>query len=47
MIDNRKLEWLKKDGDGKLVNHRIRGLDKMTLNCLLSVWVVQARALGF
>lgn len=34
---------LKKDGDGKLVNHRIRGLDKITLNCLLSVWVMQAQ----
>jgi IS5 family transposase len=34
---------LKKDGDGKLVNHRIRGLGKITLNCLLSVWVMQAR----
>ena len=34
---------LKKDGDGKLVNHRMRGLDKITLNCLLSVWVMQAR----
>lgn len=33
---------LKKDGDGRLVNHRIRGLDKITLNCLLSVWVMQA-----
>ncbi|MBT4510888.1 MAG: hypothetical protein HOC20_01580 [Chloroflexi bacterium] len=35
---------LKKDGDGKLVNHRVRGLDKMTLNSLLSVWVMQAKA---
>lgn len=34
---------LKKDGGGKLVNHRIRGLDKITLNCLLSVWVMQAK----
>ena len=34
---------LKKDGDGRLVNHRIRGLDKVSLNCLLSVWVMQAR----
>ena len=33
----------KKDGDGKLVNHRIRGLDKITLNCLLSVWVMRAK----
>ncbi|NQT74465.1 MAG: transposase [Chloroflexi bacterium] len=37
---------LKKDGDGKLVNHRIRGLDKMTLNSLLSVWVMQVSSLG-
>lgn len=37
---------LKKDGDGKLVNHRIRGLEKMTLNCLLSVWVMQAQKVG-
>lgn len=37
---------LKKDGDGRLVNHRIRGLDKITLNCLLSVWIMQARALS-
>ena len=37
---------LKKDGDGKLVSHRIRGLEKMTLNCLFSVWVMQARALS-
>ena len=36
---------LKKDGDGKLVDHRLRGLDKITLNCLLSVWVMQARSL--
>jgi len=36
---------LKKDGDGKLVNHRIGGLEKITLNCLLSVWVTQVRAL--
>ncbi len=36
---------LKKDGGGRLVNHRIRGLDKVTLNCLLSVWVMQARSL--
>ena len=35
---------LKKDGDGKLVNHRLRGLDKITLNSLLSVWVMQAKA---
>lgn len=34
---------LKKDTDGRLVNHRIRGLDKITLNCLLSVWVMQAK----
>ena len=33
---------LKRDGDGRLVNHRIRGLGKITLNCLLSVWVFQA-----
>ena len=33
----------KKDRDAKLVNHRIRGLDKITLNCLLSIWVMQAR----
>lgn len=33
---------LKKDGDGKMVNHRIRGLEKISLNCLLSVWVMQA-----
>ncbi len=37
---------LKKDGDGKLVNHRIRGLDKITLNCLLSVWVMQSRVMN-
>jgi len=35
---------LKKDGDGKVINHRLRGIDKITLNCLLSVWVMQARA---
>lgn len=34
---------LKRDRDGRLVNQRTRGLDKITLNCLLSVWVVQAR----
>lgn len=34
---------LKKDGDGRLINHRIRGLEKITLNCLLSVWVMQSR----
>jgi len=33
----------KKDGDGRLINHRIRGLDKILLNCLLSVWVIQAQ----
>ncbi len=33
----------KKDGDGRLVNHRLRGLEKMTLNCLLSVWVMQTK----
>ena len=33
----------KKDGDGRLVNHRMRGLDKISLNCLLSVWVMQAK----
>lgn len=37
---------LKKDGDGKLVNHRMRGLDKITLNCLLSIWVMQVRQLS-
>lgn len=37
---------LKKDGEGRLVNHRMRGLSKVTLNCLLSVWVTQARALS-
>jgi len=37
---------LKKDGDGKLVNHRMRGLDKITLNCLLSVWVMQTQSLA-
>ena len=31
------------DGDGKLVNHRIRSLDKIALNCLLNVWVMQAK----
>jgi transposase len=36
---------LKRDGDGKLINHRIRGLDKMTLNALLAVWVSQAKEL--
>lgn len=34
---------LKKDGDGKLVNHRIRGLEKITLNSLLSIWVMQVK----
>lgn len=34
---------LKKDGNRKLVNHRIRGLDNITLNCLLAIWVVQAK----
>lgn len=34
---------LKKDGDGRLVNHRMRGLEKITLNCLLSVWIIQAK----
>ncbi|MCK4821958.1 transposase, partial [bacterium] len=42
----RAFSRLKKDGDGRLVNHRIRGLNKITLNCLLSVWVMQARALS-
>lgn len=37
---------LKKDEEGKLVNHRIRGLGKIILNCLLSVWVTQAKILG-
>ena len=37
---------LKKDGEGRLVNHRRRGLDKITLNCLLSIWVMQARGLA-
>ncbi len=32
--------------DGKLVNHRMRGLEKITLNCLLSVWVMQVRVLN-
>jgi len=36
---------LKSDGGGRLVNHRLRGLSKITLNCLLSVWVMQARVL--
>lgn len=35
---------LKRDGDGRLVNHRMRGLDKITMNCLLSVYVMQTRA---
>jgi IS5 family transposase len=34
---------LKSDGDGRLINHRLRGLSKITPNCLLSVWVMQAR----
>jgi hypothetical protein len=34
---------LKKDGEGRLVNHRIRGLNKVTVNCLLSVWVMQTK----
>ncbi len=34
---------LKRNGDGKLVNHRIRGLQKITLNSLLAVWVSQAK----
>ena len=34
---------LKKNGDGKLVKHRIRGLQKITLNSLLAVWVSQAK----
>lgn len=33
---------LKKDEGGRLVNHRLRGLEKITLNCLLAVWAVQA-----
>ncbi|MFC2035104.1 transposase [Chloroflexota bacterium] len=37
---------LKKDGSGKLVNHKLRGLEKITLNCLLSVWVMQAKSLN-
>ena len=37
---------LKRDGDGKLVNHRIRGLNKITLNCLFSVWVMQVQAVA-
>lgn len=37
---------LKKDADGKLVNHRIRGLQKITLNCLLSVWVMQVATIS-
>lgn len=35
----------KKDGDGRLINHRMRGLEKITLNCLLSVWVIQTTEL--
>lgn len=31
----------KKDGDGRLINHRMRGRDKITLNCILSVWTMQ------
>lgn len=34
---------LKRNGNGKLINHRIRGLDKITLNSLLSVWVMDAQ----
>jgi transposase, IS5 family len=41
----RVFSGLKKDDGGKLVNHRIRGLQKITLNSLLAVWVVQAKAL--
>jgi len=33
---------LKKDRDGKSLDHRIRGLEKTALNYLLSVWVKQA-----
>jgi len=34
---------LKKNGDGKVVNHRMRGLNKITLNCLLAIWTHQAK----
>lgn len=34
---------LKEDGDGNLVNHRMRGLGRITLNCILAVWVYQAK----
>lgn len=42
----RAFSILKKDGDGKLINHRIRGLGKIIVNCLLSVLVHQARKAG-
>ncbi len=35
----------KKDGNGKLVNHKLMGLDKIRLNSLLSIWVIQAKSL--
>ncbi len=34
----------KKGGSRRPVNHRMRGIDKITSNCLLSVWVMQAKA---
>lgn len=42
----RVFSHLKKDGDGRIVNHRMRGLDKIRLNCQLSVWTAQAKALS-
>ncbi|MBA7716157.1 hypothetical protein ES703_125222 [subsurface metagenome] len=35
------LKWifsrLKDDGNGRIINHRLRGLEKIALNCRLSV----------
>lgn len=36
---------LENNGDGRLVNHRIRGLNKIIVNCLLGLRVMQARSL--
>ncbi len=39
----RTFSTLKKDGNGKLVKPKVRGLEKITLNCLLSVLTLQAK----
>jgi hypothetical protein len=46
VVVERCFSKLKNNGNGKLVDHRIRGLQKITLNSLLAVWVAQAKELG-